>query len=76
MKFNPTWQQLVLLAILFAAVIVAHLVAPPAVGIITSMVSTVIGYLCGSPLKPAEPPAPVLSIVRHPENEDGPEGSQ
>lgn len=63
MKFNPTWQQLLLLAILFTAVITVHLVAPPAVGIVTSMVSTLIGYLIGSPLE-RDPQDPILGQVK------------
>lgn len=45
MKFNPTWQQVVLLAVLLAAVIVAHLLVPGAVAAITSIVSTIVGAL-------------------------------
>lgn len=66
MKFNPTWQQVALLAVLLAAVIVSHLLAPLAVSVITSLVSTVVGALFVNlkPSEPEAPPAPVLSIVR------------
>lgn len=65
MKFNPTWQQVALLAVLLAAVIVSHLLAPLAVSAITSIVSTIIGALFVN-LKLQEeqkPLAPVFSIV-------------
>lgn len=45
MKFEPTWPQVALLAILLAAIIVTHLVAPPAVSAVTSIVSTIVGAL-------------------------------
>jgi uncharacterized membrane protein len=45
MKFHPTWQQVSLLAVLFAAIIISHLVAPLAVSVITSIVSTIVGAL-------------------------------
>lgn len=45
MKFNPTWQQVALLAVLLAAVIVSHLLAPLAVSAVTSIVSTIVGAL-------------------------------
>lgn len=45
MKFNPTWSQVALLAVMLAAVILTHMFAPPAVGAITSIVSTVVGAL-------------------------------
>jgi hypothetical protein len=45
MKFDPTWRQLILLALLLSAVVVANLVAPGVVGAVTSMVSTVFGAL-------------------------------
>jgi predicted acyltransferase len=51
MKFNPTVNQLVLIALLFAAIIGANLVAPGVVGTVTSLVSVLVGYLSGSPLK-------------------------
>ena len=43
MKFKPTWQQVCLIAVLLAAIIVAHVLAPPVVGAITSIVSTLVG---------------------------------
>lgn len=45
MKFNPTWQQIALLAVLLGAVILTNIVAPGVIGAITSMVSTVFGAL-------------------------------
>jgi predicted acyltransferase len=72
MKFNPTWQQLVLVAILLTAVIASNIVAPGAFGTVTSIVSVIVGYLSGSPLRPAaeDKAAPVLSIVKGAENEE------
>lgn len=73
MKFNPTPAQLVLLAICFASIIVSNIFAPGAYGAITSLVSVVTTYLLNSPLKPVEDEkkeAPVLSIVRNPENDE------
>jgi hypothetical protein len=51
MSFNPTPAQLVLIALLFTAVITAHIVAPLSVNVIISMASTLIAFLCNSPLK-------------------------
>lgn len=48
--FDPTRNQLVLIAMLFTAVIVAHLVAPPAVQIVTTLVSVLIARLDNRPL--------------------------
>lgn len=45
MKFNPTWSQVALLLGMLAAVILTHAFAPPAVGVVTSIVSTVVGAL-------------------------------
>lgn len=45
MKFNPTWQQVALLAVLLAAVIASHILAPLAVSAVTSIVSTIVGAL-------------------------------
>lgn len=45
MKFNPSWTQVALLLGLLAAVLVAHVFAPPAVGVVTSIVSTIVGAL-------------------------------
>ncbi len=45
MKFNPTWQQVALLAVLLAAVIVSHMFAPAAASATVSIVSTVVGAL-------------------------------
>ena len=58
MKFNPTVNQLVLLALLLAAPVIAHLVAPPVIGVLSSMVSTVFGALFVNLREPAPAPAP------------------
>lgn len=48
MKFQPTWQQVALLAVLIGAVITVHLVAPAAVSVVVSIVSTIVGFLIPS----------------------------
>lgn len=74
MKFDPTWRQVALLAVLLAAIIVSHLWAPAAVSAITSIVSTIVGALFIN-LKPLshEAVAPVLHLVK---KEDGKEGGK
>ena len=64
MKFNPTWQQVALLAVLLTAIIVSHLFAPAAASAVVSIVSTIVGALFVD-LKKTEdkPAAPVLSLV-------------
>lgn len=71
MKFNPTWPQVALLLGLVAAIIVSHAVAPPVVGAVTSIVSTLIGSLVVD-LKRKEDakPAPVLSLVKGDDNKE------
>lgn len=77
MKFNPTWQQVALLAVLLSAVIAAHLLAPLAVSAITSIVSTIVGALfvnLRGENENATPPtslAPVLSIVPKEDDKGG-----
>jgi hypothetical protein len=44
-KFNPSWQQVALLAVLLTAVIVSHMYAPAAASAVVSIVSTVVGAL-------------------------------
>jgi uncharacterized membrane protein YdcZ (DUF606 family) len=44
-SFSPTWQQVVLLLGLIAAVVLTHMFAVPAVGAVTSIVSTIVGAL-------------------------------
>lgn len=44
-SFSPTWQQVVLLLGLIAAVVFTHMFAAPAVGAVTSIVSTIVGAL-------------------------------
>jgi hypothetical protein len=43
MRPAPTWQQIALIAVLLAAVIVAHLFAPLAISVVTSIASTLVG---------------------------------
>lgn len=79
MKFNPTWPQVALLAVLLAGIIATHLWAPLAVSAITSIVSTIVGALfvnlpgstpdAPAPIAPTSPPN--LTIVKGPENQDG-----
>lgn len=57
MKFDPTWRQVALLAVLLAAVISSHLLAPVAVSTVTSIVSTIVGALFVN-LSPKLPGAP------------------
>lgn len=66
MKFSPTWPQVALLAVLLTAVIVAHILAPGAVSVITSIVSTIVGALFVNlqPASPKDEVTPALSIVR------------
>jgi hypothetical protein len=63
MKFDPTWRQLILLAILLSSVVVANLVAPGVVGAITSMVSTVFGALFVN-LREQPPPPKDAEVVQ------------
>jgi len=60
MKFNPTWPQVMLIAVLLAAVIVVHLVAPLAVSVIVSMVSTIVGALF---VNMKDEPKPELTVI-------------
>ncbi len=73
MKFNPTWSQVALLAVLLAAIIVSHLLAPLAVSAITSIVSTIVGALfvnLRADLPKAEDADAAASIVRRDGRED------
>lgn len=45
MKFNPTLNQVLLLAVLLAAPLVAYAFVAPAAGVVTGMVNTVLGAL-------------------------------
>lgn len=70
---SPTWQQVAHLAvqgvfvlILVSAVIAAYILAPPSVGVVTSIVSTIVGSLF---VNFRGPPAPALTG-------DKPEGGQ
>lgn len=76
---NLTWQQVALAAVMCAAIIVSHVVAPPVVGAITSIASTLIGVFFVNrgrdEEKPDEKPAPVLSLVKKDEEADKEGGS-
>lgn len=63
MKFNPTWSQVALLLGMIAAIILAHAFAAPAVGAVTSIVSTIVGAVFVDLRKNEKKEAPVLSIV-------------
>lgn len=63
MKFNPTWQQVALLAVLLAAVILSHIFAPAAASAVVSIVSTIVGSLFVDLRKEEKKDAPVLSLV-------------
>jgi hypothetical protein len=65
MKFDPTWPQIALLAILLGTVILAYAFAPASVVAITGMVTTILGGLLVNlqPGKLTQAP-PLLSIVR------------
>jgi xanthosine utilization system XapX-like protein len=43
MKFSPTWPQVALVLGMLAAIILTHAFAPPAVGAVTAIVSTLVG---------------------------------
>jgi uncharacterized membrane protein YdcZ (DUF606 family) len=58
MKFSPTWPQVALLLGMIAAVIVTHAYAAPAVGAVTSIVSTVVGALFVNLEKKPDPELP------------------
>jgi len=45
MKFNPTWQQVALLAVLLAVIPLTYAFVAPAAGTITGIVTTIIGSL-------------------------------
>ncbi len=63
MKFNPTWPQVALLAVLLTAVILSHMFAPLAASAVVSIVSTVIGAVFVDLRREDKPPAPVLQLV-------------
>lgn len=56
MKFSPTYPQIALIVVLFAGVIAAYTLAPGAATVITGMATTLIGWLCSSPLQGPEKP--------------------
>lgn len=45
MKFNPTWPQVAMLAVLLAAILLSYAFVAPAAGTITGIVSTILGSL-------------------------------
>ena len=64
MKFDPTWRQLALLALLLAAPVAANIVAPGVIGAVSSMVSTVFGALFVNLREPKpEQPKPELRVI-------------
>jgi len=63
-KFNPTWQQVALLAVLFAAIIVSNMYSPGAFGAVTSIVSVIVSFVVGSKLPASTDSTPALSIVK------------
>lgn len=71
---NLTWQQVALAAVMCAAIIVSHVVAPPVVGAITSIASTLIGvfFVGRASGRDEEKPAPVLSLVKKSDEEGEP----
>ncbi|MBX3218930.1 MAG: hypothetical protein KF795_00340 [Labilithrix sp.] len=67
MKFSP-WQLVAVLAILFAAIILAHVFTPGAAATIVSMATTVFAALFvhrdgGGPPPPAGPGGPALKVL-------------
>ncbi len=45
MKFDPSWRQIALVALLISAIIITNIFAPGVIGVITSIVSTIVGAL-------------------------------
>jgi len=45
MKFNPTWSQVALVAVLISAILLAYAFVAPAAGVVTGIVSTIFGSL-------------------------------
>lgn len=62
MKFNPTWPQVALFAVLLGAIILAYIFAPPAAQVVTSVVSTVVGFIFGDFKKEPEAPGPTPKL--------------
>jgi hypothetical protein len=59
MKFNPTWNQVVLLLGLLAIVAASHVWAPASVQVIVSMAGVVLGFLAPTATKSKESDAGV-----------------
>jgi membrane protein YqaA with SNARE-associated domain len=45
MKFNFTWQQVAVLALLLAAIPITYALVAPAAGVVTGMVNVILGSL-------------------------------
>jgi uncharacterized membrane protein len=69
MKFDPTWRQVALLAILLGAVIAAHIIAPGAISVVTSIVSTIVGALFVDIRRGGESGPPQLQSVPNDESD-------
>jgi hypothetical protein len=70
MKLSPTWQQIVLIAILLAAIPLTYAFVAPAAGVVTGMVSTLVGAFfvnLRDQAKQEAASAPVLQLVPKPE---------
>jgi len=68
MKYQFSWQQVAVLAVLLGSVLLANLFAPGAVSAITSIVSTIVGALFvnlkdGGPPKPPTGGTPALTVL-------------
>ena len=72
MKFSPTWPQVALLLGMIAAVILTHAFTPPAVGAVTSIVSTIVGALFVDLKREEKKNAAVLALVKHEDNQGQP----
>lgn len=68
---SPTWPQVALVAVMCAAIILSHVFAPPVVGAVTSIISTLVGaFFIRTGREEEKPPAPVLSLVKEARKED------
>ncbi len=74
MKGGPyqlTTQEVALVAVLLAAIIASHMLAPTAAAAIVSIASTLIGaFFVNRNAKPDGPNAPVLTLVPKSDGED------
>jgi hypothetical protein len=70
MKFNPSWNQIVLIGLLLGAMITAHIIAPPAAPAIDSIAISLITAMAVNGLTSrAQSQAPLLSIVKKEEEQ-------